>query len=64
MLGLAAIAICVAYYGLLFAGEALGQHGTLPALAAAWLPNVVFVGGSATLLILAGHRSGTIPAEG
>jgi hypothetical protein len=61
MLGLAAIATCVAYYGLLFVGEGLGQQGTLPAFAAAWLPNVVFIAGSAALLILAAHRSGPIP---
>ena len=61
--GVAAIAACCAYYALLFAGEVLGRQGTLPAYAAAWLPNVVFVVGSAALMI-AGHRWGTVPGEG
>lgn len=64
VLGVVAVAICLAYYALLFAGEVFGRQGTLPAFAAAWLPNVVFVGGSAALLILAAHRSGPIPDEG
>jgi hypothetical protein len=64
VLGVAACATCLAYYALLFAGEVLGRQGALPAVAATWLPNVVFISGSAALLIFAAYRSGPIPDAG
>lgn len=51
ILGLAACGACFAYYLLLVAGEIVGRQGTLPAFVGAWLPNVVFVVASATLLL-------------
>jgi hypothetical protein len=64
VLGVAAVATCLTYYALLFAGEALGRQGALPAFAAAWLPNVVFAAGSAALLTMTADRSGPIRYEG
>jgi lipopolysaccharide export LptBFGC system permease protein LptF len=40
---LAALGACVAYYLLLVAGQAAGERGLLPPVAAAWLPNVLVV---------------------
>jgi lipopolysaccharide export LptBFGC system permease protein LptF len=64
VLSVAAVATCLAYYAVLLAGEVLGQQGTLPAYAATWLPNTVFAGGSAALLILGTHGSSPIRDEG
>jgi lipopolysaccharide export system permease protein len=45
------LAIAFAYWSLLRAGQVLGNNGTLPPLAAAWLGNVVFLGFGIFLLI-------------
>jgi lipopolysaccharide export system permease protein len=44
------------YYGLMRAGQALGESGTLPPLLAAWAANVLFGGVAATLLVQAQRR--------
>jgi hypothetical protein len=54
-----AVAACSAYLGyylFLFAGREYARDGTLPAFAAAWLPNVVIIGVSAALLKLLPQR--------
>jgi hypothetical protein len=55
-----AVAACSAYLGyylFLLAGREYARDGTLPAFAAAWLPNVVIIGVSAALLKLPPQRS-------
>ena len=44
------------YYGLMRAGQALGESGTLPPVVAAWAANVLFGGVAATLLLQAQRR--------
>jgi lipopolysaccharide export system permease protein len=45
------LAIAFAYWCLLRAGQVLGNNGTLPPLAAAWLGNIVFLGFGVFLLV-------------
>ncbi len=40
--GLLALAVIVAYYGVMAVSSALGKGGNLPPLLAAWLPHVIF----------------------
>ncbi len=46
------------YYLVLLAGAVAAREGTLPSAAGAWLPNLVFVGASAALLVVAAKRPG------
>ena len=47
---LAAFGACFSYYVFMWAGRAAALQETLPAVVGAWLPNVVFVVGSVTLM--------------
>jgi lipopolysaccharide export LptBFGC system permease protein LptF len=53
MLAVAVSAALFAYYLLLFTGIQYGEHGDLPAVAAAWLPNAMFVAISGAMLNIA-----------
>jgi lipopolysaccharide export LptBFGC system permease protein LptF len=50
-----ALASCVAYWGILYAGEEATLRGYLPVPVAAWLPNVVFA--TATLFFASSGTS-------
>ncbi len=47
------LGIAFAYWSLIRAGQVLGNNGTLPPLAAAWLGNAVFLGLGALMLVRA-----------
>lgn len=58
ILAASAFGACLAYYFVLMAGDAAAREGALPAAAAAWLPNLVFVVAATVLLAAAAKRSG------
>ena len=53
----AACGVTLAYYAVLWKARNLGMSGALSPFIAAWLPNAVFVLGSAALMAVASRRS-------
>jgi hypothetical protein len=61
--GLTALAICFAYYVLLYNARAAGMDGRLPAAVAGWAPNLVFVVLTLALHVRTRGRSATDPSR-
>ena len=55
---LAAFGACFSYYWIMWAGRAAAMQETLPAYAAAWLPNMVFAVVSIAVVTFTSHRPG------
>ena len=63
MLGLAGCMAIFGYYVIMFTARDLGLDGTLPAVAAAWAPNAVFLILSVAVMKVGSRRSPTLSAN-